>query len=91
MANLTTKYTEIDNREFNRGWDSGNYASAYETEDYGKTQKDLIGTNGFYRIGHLLGFFSSYELYEISDSLEINGSSVRDEVSKYRIEFSDWI
>lgn len=93
MANLTTRpYNRKDQVEFNRGFARGNYASAYETEDYGATQKDLIGQNGFYRIGHLLGFFSSFELDEIPDVL-IYSVPLRDEVEHYRAEFEreGWI
>lgn len=88
--NLTTKpYTETDQAEFNSGFDAGNYSSAYETNDYAKSERGLIGQNGFWRIGHLLGFFSSYELEEIHG--EIHNVDCRDEVKRYRAEFKDWL
>lgn len=90
--NLTSKpYTETDRAEFDQGFDRGNMASAYETEDYEATVNSLCGENGFYRIGHILGFFSSFELDEIPYSQEVHGSPCRDEVDHYRAEFSNWI
>lgn len=47
------------------GFAAGNFAAAYETEDFEVAQQTINGANGFYRIGHLLGFFSSFEVYEI--------------------------
>jgi hypothetical protein len=96
MVNLTTKpYNEIDKAEFNRGFDRGNYASNYETETgYQAVADKICGENGFYRIGHLLGFFSSFEIHEIPENEEIHGHLCKDEVEKYRKEFRNelgWI
>ena len=56
---------ETDLECVDQGLIDGAYANAYETEDYDSTQESLSGTNGFYRVGHLLGFFGTYELHEI--------------------------
>jgi hypothetical protein len=60
-----------------QGFDAGNYAAAYETEDYDVAQAAINGTNGLYRAGHLVGFFGSYELHEIPEQW-------RDDVEHYR-------
>ena len=67
----------IDVEEFSRGFDRGNYASAYETQRYENAQAAINGSTGFYRVGHLLGFFSAYELSEIPRKW-------RQEVKRYR-------
>jgi len=80
--NVTTRpYTEIDRAEFDRGFVRGNYASAYETEDYRRAVQGVVGESGFYRIGFLLGFFSSYEVWEIFDE------EVCELVAHHRAEF----
>lgn len=60
---------------FERGYDAGNYANAYETEDL----ESALEAEGYdddmplnprrfrFREGFVLGFFSSYELDEIPD------------------------
>jgi hypothetical protein len=72
---------ETDRLEFSHGFDRGNYASAYETQNYEAAQAAINGSTGFYRIGHLLGFFSSYELHEVPGGWQ-------DEVERYRAEFA---
>ena len=52
---------DTDRSELSRGFDSGNYDAAYETETF----TSPTGETGFYRIGYLIGFFSSCELHEI--------------------------
>ena len=48
------------------GFDHGNYANAYETEDLETMLSDLpAGRSGAYRGGAVLGFFSSYERHEV--------------------------
>jgi hypothetical protein len=64
--NLTTKpYNEIDKAEFSRGFERGNYAHGYENQDYRAAQNKLCGETGFFRVGFLLGFYSSFELHEV--------------------------
>lgn len=55
--------------DFSKGYDAGNYASAYETEDFTAwyDENDVGNAPPYYIEGALLGFFSSYELDEISD------------------------
>ena len=62
---------EHNQSELRHGFQDGNYANAYETEDY-QTFLDNLPKGKpygryFYRIGCLLGFFSSYELHEVPD------------------------
>jgi hypothetical protein len=69
--------TDTDHRCIDEGFCAGNYCNGYETEDYDETEKQRDGQNGFYRIGFLLGFFSSYESHEIPPEH-------REEVDTYR-------
>lgn len=61
---------------FSQGFDRGNYGSAYESQDWDSwyaAQCDNIPTNADrddYQAGMLLGFFSSYEIFEIGDYAE---------------------
>ena len=74
--------TNTDILETHRGFDAGNYCNAYETEDWDLAkQKIESGYTEFYRMAFLLGFFSTYELHEITDEL------LRDEVEHYREVF----
>jgi len=52
---------------FERGYDAGNYASAYETEDVVEAWNARILSGREVYEGFILGFFSSYELDEIPD------------------------
>ena len=60
---------------FERGYDAGNYANAYETENLesalqaeGYDDDMPLSVRRFrFREGFVLGFFSSYELDEIPD------------------------
>jgi hypothetical protein len=70
--------TSTDTMLIHTGYAQGNYDAAYETEDYNAAVAAINGSNGFYRVGHLLGFFSSFELHEILDP------TVRAEVEHYR-------
>lgn len=88
LDEIVESMTEIDRECFSRGYDHGNYAAAYNTEDYSEALRDINGTNGFYRAGHLLGFFSSYELHEIYG--EINGAGLREEVRIHRDAFDQF-
>jgi hypothetical protein len=50
------------------GYYAGNYAEAYETRDYDDAVAGLRGTHGpgtAYHVGFTLGFFASYEPYEV--------------------------
>lgn len=76
ITNMGT-LTETDLGCLSDGFDAGNYANAYETGDYETAVKAINGSNGFYRIGHLLGFFSTYAPLEVPDAQG-------DEVEHYR-------
>jgi len=67
----------VDDHQVSKGFDRGNYAAAYETANYSEAMSELSGATGFYRIGHMLGFFSIYELHEIPEEF-------RSHVEKYR-------
>lgn len=67
-------------KEFDKGFNDGNYASSYETEEYKRPR----GQSKYYRIGHLLGFFSSYEDHEVPQEWQ-------EEVSKWRKKFKNWL
>ncbi len=56
---------------FSQGFDAGNYASAYESEDFATwyDANDIGNEHPAYIEGAILGFFSSYELDEISDEV----------------------
>jgi len=68
---------DTDRLEVSHDFDHGNYTCAYVTENYDVVHDDMNGKTGFYRIGCLVGFFSSYELHEIPERW-------RDEVAHYR-------
>ncbi len=74
--------SDIDKQCIELGWIDGNFAHAYENQDYEKTIPRINGTNGFYRVGHLLGFFSCYETEEVTGT--INGVDCQSEVEHYR-------
>ena len=74
---MADKLNDTDKLELSHGFDRGNDASAYETEDYEQARDAINGSTSYYRIGHLLGFFSSYELHEIPGEW-------RDEVEGWR-------
>lgn len=60
--------------KFSRGFYRGNYANAYECQDWGTWYADhctdIERRSDEYQEGLLLGFFSSYEIDEISDPTE---------------------
>lgn len=62
---MTTTFTTQELDQISKGFDHGNYRSAYEVETYDNEDTTLNGQSDFFRIGYLLGFFSSYELSEI--------------------------
>lgn len=69
---MQMKTGTVDERtEFSRGFDRGNYASAYESEDWPSwyDANDIGNTSAPYCEGVILGFFSSFELDEISDEI----------------------
>lgn len=51
--------------DLSHGFDAGNYASAYETEDFELAMDALDGRSEAYCHAFVLGFFSSFELDEI--------------------------
>ena len=80
------KLSETDVQCVSDGFDSGNYIAAYDTHSYGAAvETECVGTNGFYRVGFLLGFFSSLELHEVP-------SMYADDVEHYRAvsRAQDW-
>ena len=81
---MKKEMTELDKQCVSDGFDHGNYVNAYITTDYSFNMTELQGANGFYRIGFLLGFFSSYELNEIYNPEH------RSEVERYRKEFPEF-
>lgn len=56
------------NEAFTRGYDRGNYVNAYESQDWEAwyLRQPIPKTNDEAE-GLLLGFYSSYEIHEISD------------------------
>lgn len=48
-----------------QGFSRGNYANAYETQDYAEARDALPSPSDDYLAAFALGFFSSYELHEI--------------------------
>lgn len=83
LAQNINSLNETDLFELSNGFDAGNYAQAYETTFYDAQASRLDGQTGYYRIGYLLGFFSSYELDEIFDD------EVRCNVEYFRTKFGD--
>jgi hypothetical protein len=74
---------DVDRAEFSKGFDAGNYAAAYETEDYSAASNALNGVSCFYRIGYRLGFFSSYETHEVPEEY-------RADVARERTQYRGW-
>lgn len=64
MKTERTNQERYDER-VRRGFDRGNYAAAYETEDYALARRALVNGTAAYRVAFTLGFFSSYELSEM--------------------------
>lgn len=77
------------NESFSNGFNAGNYGNAYESQDwdswYEEHGPDAEESDDpqSYRRGMMLGFFSSYEINEISD-LEI-----AEEVERLRTMYPD--
>lgn len=65
MLNMTIE----QKTEFSHGFDRGNYGNAYESQDWESWSERQGEQSEVYRQGMLLGFFSSYEIDEISDEL----------------------
>jgi hypothetical protein len=67
--------TDISPEEsYSLGFDRGNYGNAYESQDWDSWYADNFETpegmdRSAYQSGLLLGFFSSYEIHEISDDM----------------------
>jgi len=66
---------KLKNRAWHRGFDKGNYGSAYESTDWDSWYAhNCIPPENFedvhsYLAGLILGFFSSYEIHEIPDPI----------------------
>lgn len=79
-----------DREDFIRGFDHGNYGNAYVTQDWEAFwEANLYDDDGNERSpdfqeGMMLGFFSSYELDEISD--EVAREDVKALREKYKEE-----
>ncbi len=55
-------------RQLSLGFDAGNYASAYETQNYSKAIARLsMNRSDAYQVAFTLGFFSSYEPDEMGE------------------------
>ncbi len=70
---------------FSRGFDAGNYASAYVTEDFGAwyDAHDIGNKPAAFIEGAILGFFSSFELHEIGDEV------AREDVAALRLKHGE--
>jgi hypothetical protein len=67
-------HVDLDSSEesYSLGFDRGNYGNAYESQDWHSWySENCVTPDGLlseaYQNGMLLGFFSSYEISEISD------------------------
>ena len=71
--------------QFSRGYDRGNYGNAYESGDWEtwSERNEFDERSTPYREGMLLGYFSTYELHEISDE------DVRDQVAALRAKHGE--
>jgi hypothetical protein len=80
MKNGTQKQRE----SFSRGFDTGNYGNAYESQCWHtwEAKRQIAARTPEYRAGALLGFFSSYEIDEIDED-------IRDEVATLRAEHGE--
>jgi hypothetical protein len=83
----------MPNRHFamlrSRGFDAGNFANAYVSEDYETAFAKDTGPKEHeaYCVGFILGFFGSYELYEIpSDCLDMYMAAYFSEDGKAVVE-----
>lgn len=52
-------------RTLTRAFEGGNYANAYEGDDYSKHAPTIAGFSADYRVAFILGFFATYEKHEI--------------------------
>lgn len=57
--------TPLDDDDVSRGYSRGNYANAYETEDYEAAVERIAEKGADYVAAFTLGFFSSYTLDEM--------------------------
>lgn len=64
---FTEDMTRRQKDDLSRGFDRGNYGNAYESQNWEAWSKRIARKSDHYRMGALLGFFSSYEIDEISD------------------------
>jgi hypothetical protein len=64
--------TTEEKTEFSRGFDAGNYANAYESQNFEEwydAHTMTFDCTPRYIEGMILGFWSSYELSEITDEV----------------------
>jgi hypothetical protein len=52
-------------RTLTRAFAGGNYANAYEGDDYSSHEPALTGFSADYRVAFILGFFATYERHEV--------------------------
>lgn len=72
-----------EREDFSRGFDRGNYGNAYESQDWetwwAENSVGIAGkvpTSDAFQSGALVGFFSSYELDEVSDEAQRDALAV---------------
>jgi hypothetical protein len=75
--------TSQERADYSRGFDRGNYGNAYESTDWDSWNKRNAAASPAYQAGMMLGFFSSYELHEISDEI------VRETVAYHRATWEE--
>jgi hypothetical protein len=68
--------------DFSKGFDVGNYAAAYQTEDYEEVKEWFEGTRAFLD-GVLAGFFLSYELHEVSEPYQEAMATCREQYKEW--------
>ena len=80
----------MNSEHYFRGYDRGNYGAAYESEDWESWREENAPPEGLtseqradYEAGMLLGFFSSFEVYEIGDP------DVADQVEHLRTQYGE--
>jgi hypothetical protein len=52
-------------RTLTRAFEGGNYANAYEGDDYSRHEDTIAGFSADYRVAFTLGFFATYERHEV--------------------------
>lgn len=67
-----------------RGFDAGNFANAYETQDYDAAigNRRVSRDKGPFGLAFILGFFGSYELHEMGAHRETYLEAYRSDAGK---------